>query len=125
MLVAYIIFFGIINFLILELLSEERKTSLKVRIIISSIAILVLVLHLLNVFQSAISNEIFFILLIFNLYHFICFFGFWLALGMSIHKAIIIRDRGVDHLIYFMTFYINYFLIYIFQIVTLVNNSTV
>lgn len=114
--IGYIIFFGIINFLIFELLSRKVKTSKKVKFIAIFIAVNIVLWHFINPFQSSISNEEFLILFIFSLINIVFFIMSKITLWMNSH---IDKDHAIFKLWDILIFYVVYIMVYLFQIVTI------
>lgn len=118
----YIIFFTILNLLIFSHLTEKIKFSMNIKRVLLFFLIIFILGHFINVFETTISNEVFSILLLYSG----AFFIFYYGRNITIWVTMKLNNNTKDELLFkWFNFWINYVmygLIFVFQIVTIIDN---
>jgi hypothetical protein len=109
MLIIYLVFFVLLDFLIFCYLTKKVELSVKIRIAVISSLFIIIVLHFSGITMKTISNSQFYILLIFSLLLLVFNFGIkfviWIMAKTSKSDKAIVLTKAFN--------FIRYYLIYI------------
>ncbi len=123
MILKYLMFFGVLNFLIFMFLTRKIKINSKVKIGLFSFLFLVLILHFLIFSKTIISDNHFFHLLISSIIlivlHYISLLPILAMKRINKSFENHIALSGFN----FIRFYIIYILVYLYQCISLLSNS--
>lgn len=117
----YLLFFAVLNFLIFAYLTKKIRLGLNMRIGLFALLAAIVMLHFLDLWQTSISNQHFYRLVIFSAVLFILHFGSKLPI-LAMKK---INPKFEDHLAFsgftFIRLYVIYILVFLYQLIFLLS----
>src|SRR5690606_8304518 len=122
MIVIYIIFFAILNLLIFSCLTKKIIFTTKIKGLFTVLLILLAIFHFTNFLDSSIPNDVFCILIFFSISLFVFHYGRNIAIWFTIKINNNTRDELLFRWYNFWINYVMYILIFVFQLVTLIDN---
>ena len=124
MIITYILFFAVLNFIIFHFLTGKVELSNKSRITLIALCVLMLILHYSEMLFRPIPNNHFYHLMIFSLLLFVLHFGSYLPI-LAMKQ---ISSNFENHFAFtgfnFMRFYVIYVLIFVYQCASLISSSS-
>src|SRR5690606_16966254 len=121
MIVIYIIFFAILNLLIFSCLTKKIIFTTKIKGLFTVLLILLAIFHFTNFLDSSIPNDVFCILIFFSISLFVFHYGRNIAIWFTIKINNNTRDELLFRWYNFWINYVMYILIFVFQLVTLID----
>jgi len=117
----YIIFFATLNLLIFSHLTKKIKLSLNTKMVLVALSTIFAICHFINIFSSVITNEVFYILLLFSISLYIFHYGRNIAVWFTTKLNNNTKDELLFKWFNFWINYVMYILIFVFQIATLID----
>lgn len=124
MIIVYILFFAVLNFIIFHFLTKKVELSNKLYVILIAICILILFLHYSGVFFKPIPNNHFYHQIIFSLMLFVLHIGSYIPILVMKRMVPNFENHFAFTVFNFVRFYVIYILIFIYQCTSLISISS-
>jgi hypothetical protein len=124
MIIIYIIFFALLNFIIFHYLTKKVELSNKLRLFLIATCILILFMHYSGILFEPIANNHFYHLMIFSLVLFVVHIGSYIPILAMKKVAPNFEGHFALTAFNFMRFYVIYILIFVYQCTSLLSSTS-
>lgn len=123
MLIIYLVFFALLDFLIFCFLAKKVKLNFKLRVSLIITLLFIAVFHFSGIAMKSIANNHFYHLILFSLvvliFHFGVKFLIWIMTRLNHSDKIVFLIKGFNYFRYYLV----YILVFVYQTSSLLSNE--